>query len=64
MNEEHRRLLLSMSATTADLLLQAHRSTPPRLFDHQSGFPAQTANPDPHLRSVGRSHTSRLPLLI
>jgi hypothetical protein len=29
LNEEHRRLLLSMSAATADRLLQAHRYTHP-----------------------------------
>jgi hypothetical protein len=32
LNEEHRGLLLSMSAATADRLLQAHRYTPPLAF--------------------------------
>ena len=30
LSQEHRRQLLSMSAATADRLLQAHRYTPPR----------------------------------
>jgi hypothetical protein len=39
LNEEHRRLLLSMSAATADRLLQAHRYT------HPHGLPTTKAGP-------------------
>ena len=39
LNEEHRRLLLSMSAATADRLLQAHRYT------HPHGLSATKAGP-------------------
>jgi hypothetical protein len=34
LSQEHRMLLLSMSAATVDRLLQAHRYTPPRGFSH------------------------------
>jgi hypothetical protein len=58
LDEERRRLLLPMSAATADRLLQAHRYVHPRgLSTTKARPPAQTAGPDPHFRKVGMRPT-------